>query len=412
MSSSIQRVVCGSLAALGLSCTEGASSEPSEHGAESIGEQTQAIVYGDDDRQDLFEVKDDALREIARASVAAMIPTANLHRPASGGIRIAAPTLKEAYKLCDGESFTTQPSAASCSAVLIDRDLLLTAGHCLESDSDCRNNSFVFDYAYRAEGELESISASDVYGCRKIVTQLFTQAGPDYAIVQLDRVPKGRAPVEVRQTALEVSTPLTVMGFSSGLPLKVDQGAVVREGHPGAMDFFALDSDTYEGSSGSPVFDADHLLAGVLVRGGDDYINQGRSCYWSVHYTETRTPSWGWEQASYVMGALEDLCDKDYPSERLCGIKPRCGDGFCSADAVDVGCVEDCAAACPSQDCTKGGSGGVTSEPAPEKPQPSEARAESSGCALTPGTSGTTHGNAWLYSAVLAGLLAARRRKF
>ncbi len=264
--------------------------------------------------------------------------------------------------------------------MLIDRDLLLTAGHCVKDEEDCSENAFVFDYAYRRAGELETISASDVYGCRRIVARTFTDAGPDYAVIQLDRVPTGRTPVEIRKDPLRDGESLAVLGFTSGLPMKVDLAATVRAS---MSDYFLLDSDTYEGSSGSAVLDSDNALAGVLVRGGEDYVETAEGCQVSKVYSGDRRPSWGWEQASYTSQALEELCEEvGFPSERLCGIKPRCGDGFCSFDVADRGCVEDCEDVCTDGDCTKGGgsSGGPL---VPSSGDDGDSEAKSSGCSIT-----------------------------
>ncbi len=410
---SIQRVVFGGFAALSLSC---AAEAPTDLGSDSLGESVQPIIYGYDDRRELYEVDDAVLRELGRSSVAAMIDGKLLYRPSSGGVRVVSGTLKQTYKLCDGERFENQPATATCSGVLIDRDLLLTAGHCIESEKDCKANSFVFDYAYRSEGELEAVSASDVYGCRRIVARTFTETGPDYAIVQLDRVPTGREPVEIRTDALQDGDALAVLGFTSGLPMKVDLAATVKDARASSMDYFGLNSDTYEGSSGSAILDANYALAGVLVRGGEDYVQTPQGCFVSKVYTSERiTPPWRWEQATYVAGAISDLCDEQgYPSERLCGIKPSCGDGFCSFDPVDQGCVEDCAAACSHGDCTKGGQGG--SEPGvPLLPSEPDVTASSKGggskCSVAPGLVGNSAAGVGFGWVALAYLLAARRTR-
>jgi V8-like Glu-specific endopeptidase len=375
-------------------------------------EQSQAIIYGTDDRQDLYEVDDLKLREIGRSSVAALIDKELVIRQAGGMVRVAPTTLKQMYGLCDGEPFENQPAAASCSGVLIDRDLLITAGHCVEDAKDCRSYAFVFDYAYRAEGELEALSASDVYGCRRLVARTFTDAGTDYAIVQLDRVPSGRSPVEIHRGPMPIGGRAEALGFTSGLPLKFDRGATVRESRAAQLDFFALDADTFEGSSGSAILDENYALAGVLVRGGEDYIETADGCSVSKQVpADSGTPDWGWEQATYVAPAIEALCEENYPSERLCGIAPSCGDGVCSFDPVDERCTEDCGTYCSNAACIKGALG--SAEPGDPVAKEEDSQASSADeCALRPGPSRSSPRWFWLLAAGLSfGLIGRRTRR-
>jgi len=131
-------------------CTAVGDAEELDESTE-VRSQEQAIVYGTDDRQDLYEVDDPVLREVARSSVAALIKSSLVHRLATGSVSISQTTLGQTYHLCEGQRFEDEPAAATCSGVLIDKDLLITAGHCVETDDDCRTYSFVFDYAYGGE---------------------------------------------------------------------------------------------------------------------------------------------------------------------------------------------------------------------------------------------------------------------
>jgi V8-like Glu-specific endopeptidase len=376
----------------------------------SVGGTSQPIVYGEDDRKDFYQVSDDQLRELARSSSLALIPSEYLHRPNSGAVGIASPTLAMLYRLCPSEPFRTQPAAAICSGVLIDDDLVLTAGHCVGSDSECASYAFVFDYLYHAKGELEDISSSDVYGCRRLIATHSSEEGEtDYALVQLDRAPKGRTPVRLRSAALKVGDPLMAIGYPSGLPMKIDRGAEVKQVHGEGLHTFALNSDTFEGSSGSGIFDQKGELAGVLVLGGDDYVKTDAGCKVSkVVAADAGTPEWGWEQATYAASAVKDLCEQGYPSKALCNLEPRCGDGYCSSDPVDDGCAEDCDPGdCAAGACTKGGS---TAASPGDPVSAGDGTAKPTSCTVSygPGLVGS-----WLWWAGLSACaaLAARRAR-
>jgi hypothetical protein len=69
-----------------------------------------------------------------------------------------------------------------------------------------------------------------------------------------------------------------VIGSPSGLPLKVAGGAQVRgNSHP---FFFTANLDTFQGNSGSAVFNAETgMVEGILVRGEEDYqVNMVKGC--------------------------------------------------------------------------------------------------------------------------------------
>ena len=335
---------------------------PATESSPDPSEASQAITYGVDDRRDVFEVEDEQLRELVRSSVVALVPPEKLERRKGGEVRPAGATLKDAFDggLCEGERFAHQEAAAECTGVLIGTNLVATAGHCFESTEDCDRYAYVFDYYYREPNRLEAITSHDVYGCRRIVSRRLSESGSeaelDYALVELDRVPTGRQPVAIRTDPLEPGTWLTTIGTPSGLPLKVDQGASVLVARPETLDFFTLDSDTFEGSSGSGVFDDDGRLAGILVRGGSDYEpDPERNCIRvrtlaSADEGVSETTPLPGEQATYAARLLRDLCATGFSSPTLCGSSSRCGDRICSSAETHESCPEDCSA-CTNATC-------------------------------------------------------------
>ncbi len=414
-----------------------ASADPS---SEPLGESAQAIIYGQDDRQEVYEHPDPILRGLAHSSAVALIPRSRFGQRNDGDFAIFAPRLSQAFQVCSDQRFVSQPTAADCSGVLIDDDLVLTAGHCFATDDACDRFAFVFDYYYKAADTLEGLSWGDIYGCRRVVDRSLSNGGDtrvDYAVVQLDRVPLGRTPVPVRATPLTLNEPLATIGCVSGLPLKIDSGGQVLGLRSTTLDFFLLDSDTFAGSSGSGVFDRNAQLVGVLVRGGQDYVprpdagcmvpnvvqldqvaaesdaggldrgqendedaGEAEDDAGVAQATAVRVPSGGVEEATYVARAIDGICGRGWPSPRLCGATPRCGDGYCTAGETRTSCASDCG--CTGSDCASGPADLAAAAGAPV----SKSKATDGGCAAHPGGPGT----AWS-ALLLVGALSPRRRR-
>lgn len=303
------------------------------------------VVYGEDDRRDVYEHPDASLRTLARTSIVALIPAHALDDSDPANVRPLAAPLAETQRLCPGQRFAEQPTAAFCSGTLIDDDLVLTAGHCLEDEAACQSTRFVFDYFYEGPGTLATIGREDVYGCRRLVVRALDEGSVDYAVVQLDRpaTAEGRsvAPVRLEDGPVVAGSSLAILGFGSGLPLKIDTGGRVIDPRARTLDFFVATTDSFGGNSGSGVFDLESgALVGALVRGDEDYV-EASGCF--VVNVLPESGEAGGEHVAYVRRALDALC-ASWPSARLCGASPTCGDGLCSGTETHENCPDDCAA--------------------------------------------------------------------
>jgi hypothetical protein len=344
----VARVVLGAagialLSAWATGCEFGVE-DPTLASAES------AVVYGIDNRQDVYAYPVQAWRDRATTSAVALIPAASINTTNPSNVTFVAPTLQQNKNLCPGERFADQPTAAFCSGTLIDDDKVLTAGHCVTKATQCASTRIVFNYDMVSDTQLATVTSADVFKCAKIVTRVQT-ATMDYGILQLDRPATPRftpAPVRRQQSSLATGDGLVVMGCGSGLPVKLDDGGSVRDPRASALDYFVANMDTFGGNSGSGVYlAATGEVAGILVRGETDYVPDAQAGCNRVNVcTETGCAG---EDSTYAFRAVNAMCGVT-TSARLCG--PFCGNGKCETGETNAACPADCPAVPTSWKCS------------------------------------------------------------
>ncbi|WP_408096328.1 ankyrin repeat domain-containing protein [Peredibacter sp. HCB2-198] len=272
----------------------------------SVGAQAR-VIYGEDNRIEVYQASP-LMQRLARSSATAVSGndiSRNNFKP--GMLQLKQDTLqdwlssmdtskrtkdlisekgKEAarggLRFCSSERFTNQPNPGMCSGFLIAPDLLVTAGHCTNLENFCEEYRWVFDFKVdpKTKKAGAEVREEDVYRCKKIVSSaLNMELGLDYGLIQLDRVVKDRAPLEIRTDGQVLDfTNLTVIGSPSGLPLKISGGAVVRKNtHP---FYFTANLDAFQGNSGGAVFNSKTgVVEGILVRGEEDFtFNYQKMC--------------------------------------------------------------------------------------------------------------------------------------
>lgn len=273
-------------------------------GAQAFDKRTK-VVYGKDDRLDVYQVSDPALVAMAD-STAAMISNASLNlNTVTNAVAIAQSLFGADYGLCKDEPFYSQPNGAMCSGVLVGPDLLATAGHCV-SEFDCSSQSFVFNYKMGGPG-LNPVAASinDVYNCKKVVARELTR-NQDYALIQLDRPVVGHSIAKLSATPAKKGDSLILIGHPVGLPTKIAGGANVRKDEAG---YFVANTDSYGGNSGSAVFSAvTGEVVGLLVRGEEDFkYDIGGQCMRSNYCSDGECRGEDITHIDYVIKALKSV---------------------------------------------------------------------------------------------------------
>jgi hypothetical protein len=287
------------------------------------------VVYATDDRLELYLAPTGALREFGRRSVVALVNDAAL--AATSGSEptalFSAPSWQERRNLCDAAPFAAQPAAASCSGVLVAKDLILTAGHCARN-LDCGSVSVVFGYYYEREGEPAPLSADDVYRCADVpVFEVPSLRGDvDYGFVRLDRpasADKRPAALAVAATPVDATAPLYAFTFGGGVPLKLEPHVQVRDPRPYDLDYFVAALDSFEGASGGPLIGEDGRVVGVVSSGLDDYVPTAAGCVDVAVLPESEAA----EHVTYAFRAAAGFC-RDAP-----GTEPFCSESVGGARA-------------------------------------------------------------------------------
>jgi hypothetical protein len=292
-----------------------------------LGQSSQRFVNGGDDRIEYFELAEPFQRAALEQFTVALMTRSTAYALVSGHVG-ALPTWGELNGLCEGEPFGDQPVAAFCSGVLVDHDLVLTSGHCVNVPVALEDLRVAFDYYYRDVGDL-ALSEDDVYEIERVVTARRDEETPgedgerlDFAWLRLKgraRAPHRPAPVYTRQRGANPNDRVISIGAGGGVPMKWDEGGRVQAIRSEYDDYLIADTDTSQGSSGGGIFDANLALLGNLARGAPDFERSNSGCF--VTSTES-DPAAAREQFTYAHRAVEALCAAGSDSvlcDRTCG---------------------------------------------------------------------------------------------
>jgi Trypsin-like peptidase domain len=334
----------------------GCGGDAPRYASEGMGQNSEPFVNGGDDRLEYFELAEPAQRAALERFTVALMTDNTAAAVASGHVGVL-PTWGQLSRLCDGEPFVDQPVAAFCSGVLVDYDLVLTSGHCVDV-IPLENLRIAFDYFYRDTGAI-ALNEGDLYEVERVVVSRRDEAPPeatserlDFAWLQLKKPaqpPHQPAPIFTRSRGAAPNEPVISIGAGGGVPIKWDEGGHVQNTRSNVDDYFIADTDTSQGSSGGGIFDTELALLGNLARGAPDFERTDAGCFVTSSQAD---PAAAQEQFTYAHRAVEALCATGSRSV-LC----------------DSTCTEPCQAAAFAVDVE------------------SETEADDSGCAFAPRTS-------------------------
>lgn len=202
-----------------------------------------AMVYNTDDRTDALPEHEHS------AKLLAQIPISKFDFDSLTYINKI--TLKERHNLCDGEKNENKESLAECSAFLVDEDLIMTAGHCLDLNGDsirknCEEHYWVLDHY-----QTNSFKEENVFKCKSVeFIRADYEENSDYALIRLDR----KINRDAFKLSLERPTKdqeLLSLGFPHGMTM-INSGMGNFQGLDHNMQYL-YSLDLFGGNSGSPI---------------------------------------------------------------------------------------------------------------------------------------------------------------
>ncbi len=236
------------------------------------------VFYGRDGRVEVFSAS--KLWQDKAKSTAALISLDNLIFDKESNTYKVSPTgetsMGEKLGLCSDVRFKEQINISTCSGFLVRGDVLLTAGHCASGEMKdiCSSGKYAWVFGYQAKSFENTknieFNKEDVVLCEDVLEVAMNRT-VDFAAIKLSRKLK-RTPLAFNKAKkVSSSEKLVVIGTPWGLPTKVAMGGRVL--HNDEKYFFTAALDTFQGNSGSAVFnEKTGLVEGILVRGKTDAV--------------------------------------------------------------------------------------------------------------------------------------------
>ncbi len=217
-------------------------------------------IYGVDDRVEIYQSAK-KIQQLASAVVALIEKKNLIFNHTTQQYQLTEVSRLAKWNWCNNEKFSQQPSVAQCSGMLVAKDLVMTADHCVKDVKSGGKPAYdeyyvVFGYQMNKNNQWKThYLKQDVYQIKEIVVSNGNvQYRRDEALVRLQRaVADHHQPLSLLNIRKHnVGTTLTLIGYPLGLPQKVVANGYIL--HQYADGSYVSNVDAFHGNSGSPVF--------------------------------------------------------------------------------------------------------------------------------------------------------------
>jgi len=245
------------------------------------------VIYGEDNTIYAGDYNDERFVEASKA-VAVLIPVEQMIDYGSFYELVKKITYVDNYPLCKNEINYRNRVHSVCSGFIVDRNVLVTASHCISDQLNCQNGyRWVFGFSMKnmASNEPIFVPKRDVYSCEKILELEHNPAinvQKDYAVIQLSRDVEAIAPLTFRKEGkINDDDELVLIGYPSGRPeIIADQGEIRDNTF---FYFFRTNLDAFNGNSGAPVLNySTGQVEGIFLSGEMDYLFNGEQQCWNI----------------------------------------------------------------------------------------------------------------------------------
>lgn len=280
-------------------------------------------IYGKDDRKFVNQCSDKKIKEISK-SIALIMPSRYIEKNKNDTKLKANPLFNIPFSydtdpeinICKNQKFVEHLAAGLCTGFLVTKNLLVTARHCFKEEFICGERAIIFNVQSSLENKNSILVNNDnVYACKKIYNLIedekFSKTSElDFVIIELDRDVLDATPLKMRsKNNITEKSKVFMIGHPLGLPLIKTSDAKVKL--IDSVFTFEASLDSFEGNSGSPIFNAKNFeVEGILYSGKEDFTKDvANQCLKYKKYKETSKNSESILSVLPIQNALDVILD-------------------------------------------------------------------------------------------------------
>jgi len=230
------------------------------------------LVYGLDDRKEVSQTP--AIHKELLDNIVLIASKRNFQIDNNGNYYIDYNTLdsrlKTVHKLCPNERFSNQNVVGFGTGICVGSDLILTASHVIPQDKFSQY-VYIFEFYDNFETNRIVFPKENAYTTKNVLFSRKDSPTEDFdlALIQLDRlVPSKRISKVNFDFDFKISQSVFVLGHPNGIAMKYADNAEIKYFN---KNIFKANLDVFGGNSGSPIFNVNNEVIGILSTAPGDY---------------------------------------------------------------------------------------------------------------------------------------------